>query len=471
MRLLARSPGFTLAAVTALALAIGANVTVFTLANAFLFKNLPFDDSERILYVSSRNPARPGTRGVSYLDFLDYREQAPSFEGMAAFTSGSVDLSDGKGFPERYRSAFLTSAAFATIGQRPFLGRDFLADDERPGAAPVAIVSYALWQGRYGSDPSVVARTVRINDAPTTIVGVMGKGVTFPGASDVWMPLVRTPAMERRDSRTLTVFGRLRPHATERSARSEMTVIARRLADAYPATNKDLGVVVQNFNDRFNGGETARLLFWLLWAVGFVLLIACANVANLLLSRAIGRSREVSIRASLGASRWRVLRQLLAESLLLASLGAAFGWLLGMWGVGVFDSSLVPAVKPAHIDFAVDWRVIAYLVAITLATAVLFGLAPGAAPVEDRSQRRAEAGRRRRGAESRRAAVFRRPRDRGGFPRGRPAGGCGVDGPQPREHEPRGNRRPRENVLSMEISLRRFEVPALRRPLAVLRAA
>jgi putative ABC transport system permease protein len=376
-RLLARSPGFTAAVVFALALAIGANVTVFTLANAFLFKNLPFDDSDRIVYISSRNPTRPGARGMSYPDYLDLRAASTSLEGAGALTPGSVDVSDGSGFPERYRSAAITAGAFAAIGQRPASGREFGPDDERPGSPPVAIIGDALWRGRYGMDPSLVGRTIRINDVTTTIVGVMRAGVTFPGQSDLWLPLVRTPAMERRDVRNLVMFGRLRGrHMPFRTVRAELDLVAARLAAAYPATNKDIGVLVENFNDRFNSGETPRLLFWLLWAVAFVLLIACANVANLLLARALARSREISIRTSLGATRRQVVRQLLVESLLLASLGAALGTVFGLWGVRIFDAALVPAVKPPYIDFSVDMRVVIFLVTITAGAAIVFGLAP-----------------------------------------------------------------------------------------------
>ena len=374
-RLLVRSPGFTAAAVAALALAIGANMTVFTLANAFLFKNLPFDDSDRIIYVSTISAHRSGTRGVSYPEFLDFRDQVPSFEGAGALTTGSVDLSDDKGFAERYRCAYVTPAAFAAIGQRPARGREFQSDDDRPGAAPVVILGDALWRARYGGDESILGRIVRINDVRATVIGVMARGMTFPGASDLWLPL-RPQNLQRRDARTLTMFARLKRDASLRSARSEMTLVAARLASAYPATNTDIGVLVQNFNDRYNGGETPRLLFWLLWAVGFVLLIACANVANLLLARAMQRSREISIRSSLGASRWRVIRQLLIESLMLASLAGLLGIVLGIWGVRVFDAVLVPSVKPPYIDFSIDARVVAYLAAITCGTGILFGLAP-----------------------------------------------------------------------------------------------
>ena len=377
VRGLTRTPGFTAVAVLALALGIGANVTVFTLANAFLFKNLPFDNSDRIIYVSSTNTSRPGSaRGMSHPDFVDYSDQARSFEGSAAFTSGSVDVSDGIALPERYRCAYLTSAALSVIGQKPLRGRDFLPGDEIPGAAPVTILSYELWQSRYSGEDSIVGRTLRINDRPTQVIGVLARGVTFPGATDLWLPLGQTAAMKRRDSRTLTMFGRLAPGASLRSARSELNVIAVRLATEYPATNRNTGVLAQNFNERFNSGDTSRLFVWLLWAVGFVLLIACANVANLLLARAVARAREVSIRASLGASRWRVIRHLLIESLVLATAGAALGCLLAMWGVRIFDAALVPAVKPPYIDFSIDQRVIGYLVIITFATAIAFGLAP-----------------------------------------------------------------------------------------------
>jgi putative ABC transport system permease protein len=377
LRGLVRHPSFTAVAVLALALGIGANVMVFTLANAFLFKNLPFDDSERIVYVSSTNPSRPGNpRGMSYPDFLDCREQARSFEGAGLFTTGSVDVSDGVALPERYRSALLTAGAFGVIGQTTLRGRDFVPGDEAFGAPAVAILSYQLWQGRYNGDDAIIGRTLRINDRPTEVVGIMAKGVTFPGATDLWMPLTRTKATERRDSRNLTMFGRLAAGASLPTVRNELSLIAGRLTTAYPATNRDIGVLAQNFNERFNGGATSRLFVWLLWAVGFVLLIACANVANLLLARAIARARDVSIRASLGASRWRIIRHLLIESLALATAAAAVGWLLAMWGVRVFDAALLPAVKPPYIDFSIDYRVIAYLVAITFATAIAFGLVP-----------------------------------------------------------------------------------------------
>jgi predicted permease len=377
VRLLARNPGFTAVAVIALGLGIGANLTVFTLANAFLFKNIPFHDSERILYVSSTQPERPDRpQRVSYPDFRDFREQVRSFEGMAAFTTRTVDVSDKNGLPERYRATVISANSFSLIGQAPVHGRDFLREDEQPGAQPVAILSYGLWQSRYGMSADVIGKLIRINDIPTQVIGVMPRDFDFPGTSDLWLPLIPADNFLRREFRSLTLFGRLVRGTTLAAARAELNGFASRLAAEYPATNKNVAALVENFNDRFIGSQTKLLFRSLLGSVGFVLLIACANVANLLLARAVGRTREISIRAALGASRWRVVRQLLVECLLLATLGGALGYLLAFWGVRIFDAALIPAVKPAYIDFSMDFRVFSYLVAITLGTGVLFGLAP-----------------------------------------------------------------------------------------------
>ena len=377
LRMLAKNPGFTAVAVTALTLGIGANATVFTLANGVLFKSMPFDQNDRILYLSTKNLNNAERRaGVSYPDYRDWRNEAKSFEELSAFSGLGVNYSDKAGLPELYRGSQMTANSFAAIGQRPVAGRDFTASDEKAGAAPVAILSYGLWERRYGKDHSIIGRTVRMNDVPTTVIGVMPRGLMFPGVSDLWIPLVPAANWEKREARNLIAFGRMRQGVTVKSARAELETIARRLETAYPETNQGIVPVVQTFNEQFNGPKITVMFTALLGAVAFVLLIACANVANLLLGRAVGRSREISIRAALGASRWRVIRQLLVESVLLSITGGVLGWLIAIWGVRTFDAVVTPLGKPAFIDFSMDYNVLAYLVAISLGTGVLFGLAP-----------------------------------------------------------------------------------------------
>jgi putative ABC transport system permease protein len=376
-RTLVKNPGFTLVAITALSLGIGVNATVFTLSNGVLFKSMPFDQNDRILYLSTRNANR-GDRlaGVSYPDFRDWRAQAHSIEEMAAYSGEGVNYSDKTGLPELYNSSRITANSFRAIGQTPILGRDFLPDDEKPGATPVALLSYGLWERRYGKDPAVVGRSVRLNDIPTTIIGVMPSGFTFPGTSDLWTPYVPGADSEKREVRRLVAFGRMRDGVTEKSARTEIEGIARRLEKAYPATNQGISAVVHSFGEAFNGPQITIVFSAMLGAVGFVLLIACANVANLLLGRAVGRIREISVRIALGASRWRVIRQLLVESVILSVTGGVIGWLIAIWGVRAFDRVVVPLGKPAYIDFSMDYHVFAYLIAVSLGTGVLFGLVP-----------------------------------------------------------------------------------------------
>jgi putative ABC transport system permease protein len=375
-RTLGRNPGFTAVAILTLSLGLGANASVFTLANAVLYKNLPFANSERILYISSLNRANGESDDISYPDFLDYRSQSKSFDGIAAFTGLNADVSDKSGNPQRYRGNRISAQTFSVIGQKPFVGRDFLSDDERIGAAPVAIISFGLWENRYARNLAIIGESVRVNEIPTTIVGVMPRGFMFPAESDVWLPLIPKDDFQKREVRTVTLAGRLADSAKISSARAEMETIARRLATAYPASNKDFSVQIQSFNDFANGGPIKVVFLAMLGAVGFVLLIACANVANLLLARAVGRSREISIRSALGASRWRIVRQLLVESVILSVAAGVLGWLASIWGIRTFDAAVIPNGKPAFIAFSVDYRVILYIAAITLGTGILFGMAP-----------------------------------------------------------------------------------------------
>ena len=376
VRMLAKAPEFTAIAVLTLGLGIGANATMFILVDAVLFKNLPIADSDRVLYISSTNRETGSGRGESYPDYLCLQSRAQSFQSLAAFSGEDADVSDKSAIPTQVRGGLLTFNAFSVIGEKPIIGRDFLPEDARPGAPPVVILAHSLWQSRYNKDPSIIGKTIRINEIPAVVVGVMPPGFRFPRANELWMPLIPVGNWQKREFRGLTIFGRMAPGASLASVRAEMTTLVRDLETAYPETNKNIGIQVETYNDYFTGRDTRLIYLALLGAVGFVLLIACANVANLLLARATGRVREISIRVALGARRWRVIRQLLVESITLAALGGILGSLLGVWGVRIYQAAIIPDDAPAYFSFSMDYRVLAFLLAITILTGILFGLAP-----------------------------------------------------------------------------------------------
>ncbi len=383
LRQFRRNPAFTAVAVTMLALGIGINTAVFTLANTVLFKGFPFiDRNDRVLYIHTPNPMHPDApEGYSsYADFQDWRALAKSFDGMA-FVSGSlITLSDGRGFPENYAGSQVSASTFHVLRQTPLIGRDFAPADERPGADPVVIVSYQLWTQRFGKDPALVGRTVRLNGVQTTVIGVMAEGFSFPYNEVLWMPATVTAEFQQRQARRLwLVFGRLSEGATLASARAELETIGQALAEAYPQTNHGVRPVVQSYNEFWVGSRATMIYTCLLGAVGCVLLIACANVANLLLARAMVRSREISVRMALGAGRSRIVRQLLIENVMLSTMGGGLGWWLARWGVGAPIYKLAAFTTfgtPAWFDFTMDFRVLGYLVAVSMATGLLFGLAP-----------------------------------------------------------------------------------------------
>jgi putative ABC transport system permease protein len=379
LRTLAKNPGFTTVAITALALGIGVNGTVFSLANAVLFKNLPFANSDQILYIVTTNPTKPHWWwAFSYPDFRVLKDQLKSFEEIGASTQVSANISDRTASPEGYNGARISVNTFSLLGQKPVAGRDFVPADQEPGAAPVAILSYKVWENRYGKDPSVIGRSVRLDEVPTTIIGVMPSRLDFPRETQVWKPLTPSAAdYDKRENRRFILFGRLAPHIGMKAASAEADTIMKRLAAEYPITNKDIGARVIDYNDYFdNEGEIRMIFLAMLGAVGFVLLIACANVANLQLARAVSRMREISIRVALGAGRWRIVRQLLIESVMLSIAGGAIGFLLAIWGIRMFDATISAQGKPASIDFTMDLRALLYLAAITLSTGLVFGLAP-----------------------------------------------------------------------------------------------
>ena len=367
------------AAVFALALGIGVNATVFTLVNAVLIRGLPFQDSENLYVlgtysVTADGPARAGS--VGYPELEDWRTQAQSFADMAAFSQFSVNIADDRGMPEQQSGGRVSENLFRLLGQQPLLGRDFSPADGRKDAERVVILGHSLWRNRYGSDAGVLGKAIRLNGEPAVIVGVMPPGIKFPTRAELWTQLIPNAENMKRARRDHSVVGRVKPGVSRAQAQTELSGIASRLATEYPDTNKDIGVIVQTFNERFNGGEIRTVFLALQGAVGFVLLIACANVANLQLSRSIHRSREVAVRVALGATRWRVVRQLLVESVLLGCLGGAFGLLIAMAGVRMFDAAVADVGKPYWITFSMDYVVFGFLGAICVVTGIIFGTVP-----------------------------------------------------------------------------------------------
>lgn len=375
LRLWAKNPGFALAAITAIGLGIGVNAAVFTITNAALFKTLPYERSGHIVYVLGSQPGceLPCDTGRSYPDFREFQAQAKSFEALVAYHFEPVNLSEASN-PDRYRAMRISANGFSAFGQKPVIGRDFLPADERPGAAPVAMLAYAMWERRYGKDPSIIGKEMRVNEVPTIVIGVMPQKMQFRTSVDLWLPLVPAGDWQKREYRGLMMMGHLAKGIALGAARAELSTISRRLEIAYPASNKDIGILVMEGKDYLN--PRIRMILLGLWiAVGLVLLVACANVANLLLARAVERSREISIRVALGAGRWRVIRQLLAESVTLSTAGGVLGWLFAVWGVRAFDVAL-GGEKPQWLDFSMDYTVLIYLSAITIGAGIAFGLAP-----------------------------------------------------------------------------------------------
>ena len=377
VRLLVKDKWFTLVATLALAFGIGVNATVFTFVNAVLIRGLPFADPDQIMAVGGFDPVQNRNMGVSYLDFQEWSATG-AFSALALNTGATMNISDEGRPPERYVGSFMSAHSFKLLGQPIALGRDFLPEDDRPGATPVVLIGSTIFKNRYGSDPSIVGRTIRVNEVPSVVIGVMPDGFKFPGNSDVWQPLgaMRDLLKQPRQARNFQAFGRLAPGASQQRAQAELDAVAQRLEKEFPDTNKNVRAQVMPYHERVNGGPIRAVFLSLMGAVAFVLLIACANVANLLLARATSRAREISVRVSLGASRTRIIRQLLIESLVLALIAGALGLGLALIGIRLFDAATQDVGRPYWIQFTMDARVFGYLALISLGTAVAFGLAP-----------------------------------------------------------------------------------------------
>lgn len=378
LRSILARPWFTAAIVATLALGIGINTTVFTLVNAVLFRPLPFPNGDRLVTVANTR-ASEGDRAfnMSWLDFQDYRAQSSSFEGLEGASIEQVVLGETGVPPERFRAGRVSSGFFGLVPATPSLGRLFRASDDEPGAPVVVMLGHDVWMNRYGAAPDVIGRAVRIDAAPATIVGVMPAGFQFPNREQIWLPLSPRPdEREKRDARNLLVIGLLKPGVGALDAAADLGVTAARLAGEYPQTNEGLGARILSFNERFNGGEIRIVFLLMLGAVAFVLMIACANVANMMLSRSLARRREMAVRSAIGASRWRLVRQMLIESVMLSCAGGLLGLGLATAGIRAFDLAVQDAGKPSWIIFSVDYVVLAYCAGICIFCGILFGLAP-----------------------------------------------------------------------------------------------
>ena len=376
LQIIARERWYSAVAVLALSLGIGLNATVFTLVNAVLIRGLPFKDSGQLYMLGTERTNRSRTN-VSLLDLEDWRSGQKTWTGLAAYVNNGFNLSDDKSVPQQVRGAGLSANAFSLLGTQPIVGRDFTPADELKGSEPVVLLGYKIWNTRYAGDRSVVGKTVRLNGKATTVIGVMPQGMEFPSNTEIWTPIDIGPAASRRQDRFLNVFGRLKPDATRAIAQTEMNGIQARLAGAYPDTSKEFTAVrIETFNERFNGGEIRTVMLAMMGAVGFVLLIACANVANLQISRSAHRAREIAVRMALGATRWRVVRQLLVESVILGFMGGVLGLLFALVGVRLFDNAVAGSGKPYWIQFTMDYTVFSFLAAVCVLTGIVFGLVP-----------------------------------------------------------------------------------------------
>ncbi len=380
MRTLWKNPGFTLVAVFALALGIGANTTIFSAINSLLLHPFSFRDADRIMAIWESNPQAGFKRGsVATANFLDMRSQNTVFESIAAFTGRSFNLTEGDK-PERIEGAGVSPQFFSALGVEAAAGRTFLPEEEQAGRDAVAVISDSLWQRRFGRDQGIVGRVVPINNRSFTIVGVMPVDFDFPrGGVEMWSPFVfDNDDMTDRASHYLRVIARLNPQVTMEQAQSDINNLMRRLAEQYPETNAGRGVLIETLREANTGGPRPYLLI-ALGAVGFVLLIACANVANLLLLRAAARQKEIAIRAALGASRWQLMRQMLTESVLLALLGGSLGLLLSVWAIDSIRAGMPPnfaRLISGWKNLGIDWNVFGFTLLISLATGIIFGLVP-----------------------------------------------------------------------------------------------
>lgn len=375
VRTLRKSPGFATVAILTLAIGIGANTAIFSFVNGVMLKPLPYAEPERIVRVLEKPPGG-GRNGISTLNYLDWQKDNTVFEYMAAQTGGSVTLT-GTEEPVQLRGSRVSSHYFDIFGIKAALGRTFAADEDQLGKDRVAVLSYALWNSRFGSDPNILGRTITLDGLPHTVIGVLPAGGAFDRAfAQIWRPLAFQPENMTRNFHWFGALAKLRRGVSLKEATAQMDAIGARIAKDYPDSNKGWGVSIDPFADTVVGTQLRQSLYVLLSAVGMVLLIGCANLANLTLARGTSREREVAIRASVGAGRWRLVRQFLTENVLLSVCGGILGLGLGLALKAGLVLAVPPFSLPREADVSIDSRVLLFTLALAILTGIVFGLAP-----------------------------------------------------------------------------------------------
>ncbi len=379
IRNLIKRPGFTAIAVMTLAIGIGANSAIFSAINALLLEPLPIPNQDRVVAIWEKNPSRGVEHNeVAFANYLDWRAQNHSFDQLALERWWSTNLTGGD-MPERIQGFLVTTNFFDVVGVKPVQGRSFLDEENQPGKDRVAIIAHSLWQRRFGSDPAIVNKTITTNGISRTVIGVLPEGFNYPKGAEVYAPIAMTPElMKSRGSHSFNVIGRLKDGVTLQNAQADIDTITGRLATQYPDTNVGLGATVYSIV-----ADTTRIYSTAMWimmaAVGFVLLIACANVANLMLARAGSRKKEIALRAALGASRWRIVRQLLVECLIIALFGGAAGIVVAIWGIDLLRSAN-PGDAAKYADgwknLGINYQVLGFTFTLSLLSGLIFGLAP-----------------------------------------------------------------------------------------------
>ena len=374
VRMLRKSPLFTLAVVLTVALAIGANTAIFSVVDAVMLRPLPYDHPDRLVWIAEKNDTlNLPTFAASVLNYLSWKEQSRTFSSIGAFGFATFNLTGGED-PEQLTGGTVTPSLFPLLGIKPVLGRSFADSEDRPGSARVAMIGEGLWKRRFGGDPAIIGRHITLNGIDSTVIGIAPASLALLSNGDVWIPMTIDPGREIRMNHVILAVARLGPGVTLDQAQAEMTVIAGRVSEQYPEM-KEWGIRLVDFYHFFVNPQLQTALVVLLCAVGCVLLIAAANVANLLLARAASRQKEIAVRTAIGASRGRLLRQLLIESLVLSSIGGGVGLLAALWGVDAINAVLPANLLPVP-DITIDGTVLLFAAALTIATGLLFGIAP-----------------------------------------------------------------------------------------------